>query len=114
MPIIIVEMDVRRGCKLIRSTEISSNSLLVFQPKLEDVGNNGKYLKECVEYLKTLDRTYAVVSTPLKRPMIGSIFAEKLVYENNDFRTPTFTLAVACMDSIIENSIPSKRMIWLS
>jgi site-specific DNA recombinase len=70
--------------------------------KLQCISSNRQYLRGVVEYLKTLDRAYEKANTENKRLMVGSIFAGKLTYEKNGFRTPEYTELVAFISQ--ENS----------
>ena len=52
--------------------------------------NNGNYEKHidiCVWILKNLDKYYDIADTPTKQRIIGSIFDEKLVFEESKCRT---------------------------
>ena len=65
-----------------------NTKLMIQKVKLGDVSNNNLYINGCAEYLKKLDLIYLRSDTPLRRIIVGSIFAEKLVYEKTGFRTP--------------------------
>lgn len=50
-------------------------------------GNYEKHIDTCVWILKNIDTYYDVADTPTKQRIIGSIFDEKLVFENGKCRT---------------------------
>ncbi|HRE68671.1 MAG TPA: recombinase family protein, partial [Cyclobacteriaceae bacterium] len=84
--------------KLIKARYDEKNlKLLRDKVRLQDIGSNGKYMRGCVKYLKSLEQTYLKASTPLKKIMVGSIFEEKLVYEKTGYRTPKYTPVVECI-----------------
>ncbi len=54
-----------------------------------------KFIEFGLQLLTSLDMFYKNVPTEIKRKIIRSIFSEKLVFEENEYRTPKFNEAVA-------------------
>jgi len=49
-----------------------------------------RYLDFGFSFLQNIDRTYVSGSTALKNQILCSIFSEKLIFEKNEYRTPTY------------------------
>lgn len=47
----------------------------------------GKYLKQNISMLRNMDQYFEKASLEIKQKIIGSMFPEKLVFENNQYRT---------------------------
>jgi len=47
----------------------------------------GKYLKQNISMLRNMDQYFEKAPLEIKQKIIGSMFPEKLVYENNQYRT---------------------------
>jgi site-specific DNA recombinase len=76
--------------------EIVLEELLVKQILLK--GGNENYDKEidfCVRLLKNIDNIYKQANTEGKQSIIGSLFPEKLIFENNQYRTPRLNSVVS-------------------
>ncbi len=65
------------------------HELLVKQILLKGGDENyDKKIDFCVELLKDIDNIYKNATTENKQRIIGSIFPQRLVFENNNYRTP--------------------------
>jgi site-specific DNA recombinase len=53
------------------------------------------YIKHCAEMVESLDRLYLQGDIHTKQQLLGSIFSEKLIFENNEYRTATLNPAIA-------------------
>ncbi len=49
--------------------------------------NYDEKIDDCLELLLNLDKYYKTKNTEIKQKIIGSVFPEKLVFENNEYRT---------------------------
>ena len=61
-------------------------------------GGNENYDKDidfCVSLLKEIDKVYKDANTEGKQLIIGSIFPERLIFENNKYRTPKLNRVVS-------------------
>jgi site-specific DNA recombinase len=54
----------------------------------EGLENHDVKIDSCLELLSTLDTYYDARNTITKQRIVGSIFPEKLIFENNKYRTP--------------------------
>ncbi|MBA3665618.1 MAG: recombinase family protein [Bacteroidetes bacterium] len=53
----------------------------------EGLENYDEKIDDCLELLLNLDKYYETKNTEIKQKIIGSVFPEKLVFENNEYRT---------------------------
>lgn len=62
---------------------------------LHDTDNLRELIEPCVRLLKHLPDYYSNASLPTKQALIGSIYPEKLIFENNQYRTTRVNQAVS-------------------
>lgn len=75
--------------------EDNLNKFGVKHAELKTTGENFEdKVAYCVKLLNKLDAAYEESDVEIKQRVIGSIFPEKLVYENNKCRTPRLNEAV--------------------
>jgi site-specific DNA recombinase len=55
------------------------------------------YVKYCTEIVESLDKLYLQGDIHTKQQLLGSIFSEKLIFENNQYRTVPLNPVVALM-----------------
>lgn len=53
----------------------------------EGLDNYDERIDDCLELLLNLGKYYKTKNTEIKQKIIGSVFPEKLVFENNEYRT---------------------------
>ncbi|MDB5274693.1 MAG: resolvase [Chitinophagaceae bacterium] len=76
--------------------ESTISDLMREKAKMETLDSNYlDYLKGSVAILKSIDRAYESADLVIKQKIIGSIFPEKLIFENNQYRTKSINRAVA-------------------
>lgn len=75
--------------------EEETNKLLAEENKLSQ-GNedHGKKIDTCLELLQNIDRFFNAGDVTVKQRIVSSIFPEKLVFENKQYRTPRLNEAV--------------------
>jgi site-specific DNA recombinase len=61
----------------------------------EGLENYDEKIDDCLELLLNLDKYYKTKNTEIKQKIIGSVFPEKLVFENNEYRTTKLNDVVA-------------------
>jgi len=54
----------------------------------EGIENHDKRVDDCLEILLNIDTYYTQRDTTVKQRIVSSIFPEKLIFENNTYRTP--------------------------
>ena len=54
----------------------------------EGLENHDTKIDSCLEVLLALDKYYVARNTTTKQRIVGSVFPEKLIFENNKYRTP--------------------------
>jgi site-specific DNA recombinase len=60
----------------------------------QSIENHDSKIDACLDLLLNLDKYYQSRATDIKQRIICSIFPEKLIFENNTFRTPRINRAV--------------------
>jgi site-specific DNA recombinase len=73
--------------------EIAKLHLQLTQIKLQD-NNLSNYLNNALTLLRNLPQYYVSASLPLKQKIVGSIYPEKLIFENNAYRTTKVNEAI--------------------
>ena len=68
-----------------------------------------KYLQVGASILKNLDSYYLQSDIGTKQKLIGSIFPEKLIFEDNNYRTTRFSQVIALLCEINEDFQTKKR-----
>jgi site-specific DNA recombinase len=82
------EIDAREYRSIKGKYEEILNNLKAEKLNLELVEDDFlKYMEWNVSFLKSLDKSYESASLPIKQQIIGSIFPEKLIFEENEVRT---------------------------
>jgi site-specific DNA recombinase len=76
-------------------------SINIEMAKSQKVDENGDKIKFAVSLLSNIDRYYNMADIQVKQKIIGSIFPEKLIFENNKCRTAKINEVVGliCSDS---------------
>ena len=54
----------------------------------EGIENHSTKIDDCLDLIQNIDKYYVAKDTPSKQRIVGSIFPEKLIFENNEYRTP--------------------------
>jgi DNA invertase Pin-like site-specific DNA recombinase len=88
-----IKADEYREMKI----DIENNlySLKIEQMRLKDsTANYDGKIDFIISLLKNIDKVYTAVDTGVKRLIIGSIFPQRLVFENNKYRTPKLNEAI--------------------
>ena len=65
----------------------------------EGIKNHSKEIDDGLDFLQNLDKHYISSSTAIKQRIVGSIFPEKLIFENQKYRTPKINEAVELLCS---------------
>jgi site-specific DNA recombinase len=82
------ELDLAEYKLVKKRYEGMVNELSKEKVNLESVDSNYiEYLSKGVEVLKSIDKSYQAADLAIKQKIIGSIFPEKLIFENNKYRT---------------------------
>lgn len=82
------------------------NELLIKNILLNSGNENyDKQIDFCVNLLKDIDNIYSNANTEGKQRIIDSVFPEKLIFENNRYRTPRLNKVVSL---ICNDNKPSK------
>lgn len=55
----------------------------------EGIENHGKKVDDCLELLSKVGDFYKKKGVLVKQRIVSSMFPEKLIFENNNYRTPT-------------------------
>ncbi len=88
----------------------------------QGIENYDSKIDDCLDLILNLDKYYVSKNTEIKQKIIGSMFPEKLTFENNEYRTPKTNDAVALFcptdkdlrgnknGKKIENSISSREV----
>ena len=61
----------------------------------EGIENHDARVDDCLELMLNLDTYYTQRDTALKQRIVSSIFPEKLIFENNSYRTPKINSVVS-------------------
>lgn len=99
----------------IRSTPFSFNDHLNTSLTREKTtvemtdGNFMEYIKGGITFLKSIDRYYEKVNTPMKQKIPGSILDEKLIFENFKRRTPKYKTEIELI-ILNNNKLQTKKM----
>ena len=60
----------------------------------EGIENYDSKIDDCLDVLTNVDKYFIAKNTDVKQKIVGSMFPEKLVFENNEYRTPKLNKAV--------------------
>ena len=71
--------------------------------------NYNKLINGCMENLKNIDTLYTEGDSEKKQHIIGSVFREKLIFENDAFRTPVYNPVVQLICTINKDSRGFKK-----
>jgi site-specific DNA recombinase len=93
-----------------------------YEPEIDILANKQLQLKQqdsnlpnhvtnAVALLQNLPKYYTSASLPIKQKIIGSIYAEKLVFENNAYRTTNINEVVTLICLPTEGSKDSKKKL---
>jgi site-specific DNA recombinase len=75
--------------------EEAISKLGVEETKLrEGIENYNGLVEDSLDIVQNLDKYYISKGTESKQRIVGSIFPEKLVFENNEYRTPRINKGV--------------------
>lgn len=66
----------------------------------QGIENHGGKVDECLELLQSLPKYYEDSDTAIKQRIIGSVFPEKLIFENNEYRTPKINEVVSLICNV--------------
>lgn len=69
----------------------------------------GKYLKQNISLLKNIDQYFEKAPLMIKQKIIGSMFPEKLIFENNQYRTKRVNEVIALI-LMKDNKLGAKKM----
>ncbi len=53
----------------------------------QGIENYDTKIDDCLDLLLNIDKYYVAKNTEVKQKIIGSVFPEKLIFENNEYRT---------------------------
>ena len=74
----------------------------------EGIENYDSKIDDCLDLLLNIDNYYVLKDTEVKQKIIGSIYSEKLVFENNQYRTTKRNEAVELICPI-DNGLGQKK-----
>ena len=63
----------------------------------EGIENHSSKIDDSLELLQNIDKYYVAKDTPSKQRIVGSIFPEKLIFENNKYRTAKVNSVIALL-----------------
>ena len=75
----------------------------------EGIENHDSRVDDCLELMLNLDMYYTQRDTAIKQRIVSSIFPEKLIFENNSYRTPKINSAVTLLCRTDEASKGNKK-----
>ncbi len=75
----------------------------------EGIENHDSRVDDCLELMLNLDTYYTQRDTAIKQRIVSSIFPEKLIFENNSYRTPKINSAVTLLCRTDEASKGNKK-----
>jgi hypothetical protein len=80
------------------------------------IENHDSQIDDCLDVLTNLDRYYVAKNTEVKQRIIGSMFPEKLYFENGQYRTTKVNEAVSIFtsDSKVFESIKKEKGLQIT